>query len=66
VDLEVGATVSYSGMTEESLAAALRLALDRAVAIRARTLAKQVRWDGAAVAAQQLEVRFSASKRSAR
>jgi len=66
VDLEVGATVSYSGMAEESLAAALRLALDRAVAIRARTLAKQVRWDGAAVAAQQLEVRFSASKRSAR
>ena len=65
VDLEVGATVSYSAMTEESLTAALRLALDQAVAIRARTLAKQVGWDGAAVAAQQLEIRFLAPKRPA-
>src|SRR4029079_12240392 len=65
VDLEFGAAVSYSAMTEESLTAALRLALDQAVAIRARTLAKQVGWDGAAVAAQQLEIRFLAPKRPA-
>ena len=58
VDLELGATTSYSTMTEESLTGALREALDPAVTVRARTLAGQVRWDGAAVAARQLEVEY--------
>jgi vancomycin aglycone glucosyltransferase len=59
VDLELGATTSYSTMTEESLTDALREALDPAVAVRARTLAGQVRWDGATVAARQLEVEYA-------
>jgi vancomycin aglycone glucosyltransferase len=61
VDLGLGATTPYSTMTEESLTGALREALDPAVAVRARTLAGQVRWDGAAVAARQLEVEYSAA-----
>ena len=61
VDLELGATTSYSTMTEESLTGALREALDPAVTVRARTLAGQVRWDGAAVAARQLEVEYDAA-----
>src|SRR5262249_20900485 len=55
VELELGATASYSTMKEESLTNALREALDPAVAVRARTLAGQIRWDGATVAARQLE-----------
>ncbi len=58
VDLELGATTSYSTMTEESLTDALREALDPAVAVRAHTFAGQVRWDGATVAARQLEVEY--------
>jgi len=61
VDLGLGATTPYSTMTEESLTGALREALDPAVAVRARTLAGQVRWDGAAVAARQLEVEYGAA-----
>ena len=61
VDLKLGATTSYSTMTEESLTDALREALDPAVAVRARTLAGQVRWDGATVAARQLEVEYGAA-----
>src|SRR5262245_15857608 len=60
VDLELGATTSYSTMTQESLTDALREALDSAVAARARTFAGQVRWDGATVAARQLEVEYGA------
>jgi vancomycin aglycone glucosyltransferase len=60
VDLEVGATTSYSTLTEASLTHALREALDPAVAARARTLAGQVRSDGATVAARQLEVDYAA------
>lgn len=60
VDLGVGATTGYSTMTEASLTGALREALDPAVAVRARTLAGTVRWDGAAVAARQLEVEYGA------
>ena len=58
VDLELGATTSYATMTEQSLANALRKALDPAVAVRARALAGRVRHDGATVAAQQLEVEY--------
>jgi vancomycin aglycone glucosyltransferase len=61
VDLGIGATTPYSTMTEESLTGALREALDPAAAVRARTLVRQVRWDGAAVAAQQLEVEYGAA-----
>ena len=61
VDLGLGATTPYSTMTEESLRGALREALDPAAAVRARTLAVQVRWDGAAVAARQLEVEYGAA-----
>jgi vancomycin aglycone glucosyltransferase len=61
VDLELGATTSYSTMTEESLTDAFREALNPAVAVRARTFAGQVRWDGATVAARQLEVEYGAA-----
>jgi vancomycin aglycone glucosyltransferase len=62
VDLALGATTSYATMTEQSLTAALRDALDPAVAVRARTFAGQVRWDGAAVAARQLEVEYDSNR----
>jgi vancomycin aglycone glucosyltransferase len=55
VDIALGATTSYSTMTEQSLTAALRDALDPAVAVRAHSFAGQVGWDGAAVAARRLE-----------
>ncbi|HEX7237634.1 MAG TPA: glycosyltransferase [Gammaproteobacteria bacterium] len=58
VDLGLGAAVSYGAITEESLANALRHALDPAVARRARELAAQLRSDGAAVAARELEAQF--------
>ena len=61
VDLGLGATTPYFTMTEESLTGALREVFDPAVAVRARTFAAQVRWDGAAVAARQLEVEFGAA-----
>jgi vancomycin aglycone glucosyltransferase len=61
VDLGLGATTVYSTMTEESLTGALQQGLDPAVAVRARTFAGQVRWDGAAVAARQLEVEYGAA-----
>ena len=61
VDLGLGATTPYSTMTEESLTGALREVFDPAAAVRARTLAGQVRWDGAAVAARQLEVEYGAA-----
>ncbi|CAL1242052.1 Vancomycin aglycone glucosyltransferase (plasmid) [Candidatus Methylocalor cossyra] len=54
VELGVGATTSHSTMTEESIAGALRDALDPTVVIRARTLARQIGRDGAAIAARQL------------
>src|SRR5262249_17818706 len=64
VDLELGATTSSSTMTEESLTHALREALDPAVAVRARTLAGQVRWDGATIAARQLDVEYGTPGRA--
>ncbi len=61
VELELGATVPHATMTEESLTTALREALDPAVAVRARGFAGQVGWDGAAVAARQLEAEYAAA-----
>ena len=61
VALGVGATTPHVTMTEESLAAALREVLQPSVTIRAATLARQVRWDGAEIAAQRLEREYGAS-----
>jgi vancomycin aglycone glucosyltransferase len=61
VDLKLGATTPHATMTEESLTAALREVLDPAVVARARTLAKQIRGDGAEVAARRLEVEYGAA-----
>jgi vancomycin aglycone glucosyltransferase len=58
VDLGLGATTPYATMTEESLTASLREGLHPAVEIRARTLAGQVRRDGAEVAARRLELEY--------
>ena len=52
--LGVGTTTPYATMTDESLTGALREALDHAVASRARSLAHEVRWDGAEIAARRL------------
>jgi vancomycin aglycone glucosyltransferase len=60
VDLGLGATTQHATMTEESLTAALREALQPSVEVRARTLAGQVRRDGAEVAARRLELEYGA------
>jgi hypothetical protein len=46
-------------MTEESLASALQNVMSPAVTARARGFAAQVRADGAAIAARQLEAEFA-------
>jgi len=56
VALGVGATTPHTAMTE-SLSRVLREVLDSAVVARARSLATQVRWDGAEIAARRLEAR---------
>ena len=56
VQLGIGATVQHAAMRDETVSRALGAALDPAVAARARSLARLVRSDGAAVAASQLEV----------
>jgi hypothetical protein len=48
----------YATMTDESLAGALRTVLDHALAIRARRLAAEVRWDGAEIAARRLAAEY--------
>ncbi len=58
VELGLGTTTPHITMTEESLTASLREALDPTVQERARTLAGQVRRDGAAVAARRLELEY--------
>ena len=58
VQLGLGATTSLSAGTEESLANALRAALDPTVGARARAFAAQLRSDGAAIAALRLEAEF--------
>lgn len=56
VDLGLGAATPYAAMTEQSLAAYLQEALNPAVVVRARTLAGEIRRDGAEIAAQRLEL----------
>jgi vancomycin aglycone glucosyltransferase len=58
VDLGVGATTPHTTMTEESLAGALREVFDSAVVVQARGLARQVRWDGAEIAAGRLDAEY--------
>jgi vancomycin aglycone glucosyltransferase len=61
VDLGLGAMTPHATMTEESLTASLREALRPAVEVLARTLAGQVRRDGAEVAARRLELEYGAA-----
>ena len=58
VDLGLGATVPHATLTEESLTASLREALHPDAEVRARTLARQVRRDGAEIAARRLELEY--------
>jgi vancomycin aglycone glucosyltransferase len=62
VDLGVGSTTPHTAMTARSLSSALREVLDQAVVIRARTLAEQVGWDGAEIAARRLESEFGVAE----
>jgi vancomycin aglycone glucosyltransferase len=62
--LGVGTTIPYATMMDDSLTAALQEALDHAVAIRARSLASEVRWDGAEIAARQLVVEYGPTTRT--
>jgi vancomycin aglycone glucosyltransferase len=59
VALGLGATIQHSTMTHESLADALRNALDPAVIGRARTFAERIRSDGATLAARRLEATYA-------
>jgi vancomycin aglycone glucosyltransferase len=56
--LGVGITTPYATMTDESLTGALGEVLDHTMAIRARTLANEVRWDGAEIAARRLAAEY--------
>ena len=60
-DLGAGVTIPYATVTAESLTASLRQALHSPVESRARTLAGQVRGDGAEVAARRLELEHGAA-----
>jgi vancomycin aglycone glucosyltransferase len=62
VALGLGAMTPHATMTEESLTASLREVLHPAVEVRARTLAGQVRRDGAEVAARRLELEYGAAQ----
>jgi vancomycin aglycone glucosyltransferase len=64
VDLGVGATTPHATMTGESLTSALREVFDSAVVDRAGRLARQVRWDGAEIAARRLEAEYGGRGRS--
>jgi vancomycin aglycone glucosyltransferase len=64
VDLGVGATTPHTTMTEESLTGALREVFDSAVVVRARSLARQVGWEGAQIAARRLEAEYGGRRRS--
>jgi vancomycin aglycone glucosyltransferase len=59
VALGLGAAVSHSSMTPESLTGALRKALTSAVIGRAHTFAGEIRSDGARVAARRLEAIYA-------
>jgi vancomycin aglycone glucosyltransferase len=56
--LGAGTTTPHATMTDESLTAALRRVLDPSLAIRARRLANEVRWDGAEIAARRLVAEY--------
>jgi vancomycin aglycone glucosyltransferase len=58
VELGVGAMTPHSKMTEEFVTGALREVCDPAVVVRARTLARQVGWDGAKIASRRLEAEY--------
>ncbi|MCM3881106.1 MAG: glycosyltransferase [Vicinamibacterales bacterium] len=62
VDLGLGTTTPHATMTEESMTASLRDVLDPSVEARARTLAGQVRRDGAEVAARRIELEYGAQR----
>jgi vancomycin aglycone glucosyltransferase len=62
VDLGAGAANPYTKMTEEFLTGALREVCDPAMVVRARTLARQVRRDGAKIAAKRLEAEYGAAE----
>ena len=62
VDLGVGAMTPHVTMTEEFLTGALREVCDPAVVVQARTLARQVAWDGAKIASRRLEAEYGASE----
>ena len=60
VELGLGATTPHTTLTEQSLTAALRAALDPGVADRARTLSNDITRDGAEVATRRLESDYGA------
>lgn len=60
MDLGIGAATPYSTMTEQSLIGALRTAVGPAVAVAAGTLARQMGWNGAEVAAKRLKSDYAA------
>lgn len=62
VELGLGATVAYPAITEDSLANALRQALDLPVVTRAHAFAAHVRADGVAIAARELEEQFGTAR----
>jgi vancomycin aglycone glucosyltransferase len=56
--LGAGTSTPYATMTDESLTGALREVFDHGVATRARSLANEVRWDGAEIAARRLVAEY--------
>jgi len=59
VELGLGAILPHADLTADSLAASLHEALAPGVTERARTLAGQVRRDGAEVAARRLVAEYA-------
>jgi vancomycin aglycone glucosyltransferase len=53
-DLDIGTSVTIGELTTEALTAALQHALEPAVAVQARAVARRVATDGAAIAARRL------------
>jgi vancomycin aglycone glucosyltransferase len=64
VALGVGTEISHTTMAEESLTDAVRQVFDPAVVLRARRLAGQVSWDGAAIAARRLDAEYGSQAHS--
>jgi vancomycin aglycone glucosyltransferase len=62
VELGVGATTPHATMTEQFLTGALREVCDPPVIVRARSLARHVGWDGAQIAARQLEAEYGSAR----